>query len=191
MKVCSRSDCKRAGLLLDAVEFYADKDAKSGLKSHCIQCCHIESQKRRDNRNILNLCKTSGCKNVRLGAGATCEWHNIKRRTARANNAQHYRQKGKEFHIRLKYAAFNAYGGAKCACCDETSIEFLTIDHINGHGNDHRRQIGGSGYKTYQWLKKNAYPSGFRVLCFNCNSARGAFGYCPHERQSPKCAVTL
>jgi hypothetical protein len=33
------------------------------------------------------------------------------------------------------------------------------------------------------WLKRNGYPKGFRVLCHNCNSARGLYGYCPHKRR--------
>jgi len=25
------------------------------------------------------------------------------------------------------------------------------------------------------------YPTGFRVLCHNCNQAIGLYGYCPHK----------
>jgi hypothetical protein len=35
----------------------------------------------------------------------------------------------------------------------------------------------------YLWLKRNNYPTGFRVLCHNCNLAIGFYGYCPHHRQ--------
>jgi hypothetical protein len=34
----------------------------------------------------------------------------------------------------------------------------------------------------YVWLRDNGWPEGYRVLCHNCNSARGLYGYCPHER---------
>jgi len=75
-----------------------------------------------------------------------------------------------------------AHYGTKCACCGEQTIEFLCIDHTNGGGNAHRRYIGvGSGDAFYGWLVKNSYPPGFRVLCHNCNSARGHYGKCPHE----------
>jgi hypothetical protein len=59
------------------------------------------------------------------------------------------------------------YGG-KCACCGESRIEFLTIDHINGGGCKHRRRIRGIPF--YQWLIKHGLPKGYRVLCLNCNA---------------------
>lgn len=85
-------------------------------------------------------------------------------------------------HIRLKTAAMQAYGG-KCACpkCPETNAKFLTIDHINNDGSAHRREMKGKGCAIYRWLKHNNYPDGFQVLCWNCNSGRGANGgICPH-----------
>ena len=82
----------------------------------------------------------------------------------------------------LKIRVINNYGG-KCECCGESIPEFLTIDHILGNGKDHRQKIG-RGYKIYKWLEKNGYPKKeFRLLCFNCNCARGQFGKCPHELQ--------
>jgi hypothetical protein len=70
----------------------------------------------------------------------------------------------------LKEEVFSHYssGAPECACCGEMRIEFLTIDHIGGGGNRHRKEIGGSS-TIYLWLKRNNYPPGFRVLCFNCN----------------------
>lgn len=80
-----------------------------------------------------------------------------------------------------KLRAFNAYGGPICACCGETHIEFLSIDHIHGGGTRHRRDIGGSA-RIYRWLRDQDYPPGFRVLCMNCNSALGYHGSCPHGK---------
>lgn len=75
--------------------------------------------------------------------------------------------------------------GEKCACCGEGEIEFLTIDHIEGGGGLHRKKLRDSGeFHIYRWLKKNHWPKGYRVLCLNCNGARGFFGYCPHETPS-------
>jgi len=34
--------------------------------------------------------------------------------------------------------------------------------------------------KMYRWLKKQGYPKGYQVLCFNCNFA-SAWGVCPHQ----------
>jgi len=87
---------------------------------------------------------------------------------------------------KLRMDALTAYGGTppKCACCGEHRLEFLAIDHSNGDGAAHRRAIGSAPIRKYLWLKKHNYPPGFRVLCHNCNCARGFYGYCPHERES-------
>ena len=66
-----------------------------------------------------------------------------------------------------------------CLCCGEKTLEFLSIDHIDGGGSKHKREV----HKIYRWLKKNNFPEGFRVLCHNCNQSRGAYGYCPHEKE--------
>ena len=84
-------------------------------------------------------------------------------------------------HQALKQLVFAAYGGAKCACCGESHQEFLSIDHINGGGAAHRKEIGWVSGNIYGWLKRNNFPAGFRVLCLNCNFALGHVGYCPHQ----------
>ena len=78
--------------------------------------------------------------------------------------------------IRNKQAAINRYGG-KCVFCGEDKLIFLTIDHINDNGTEHRRETGmWCGTGTYRWLKKNNYPEGFQTACFNCNSAKAMVG---------------
>lgn len=69
---------------------------------------------------------------------------------------------------------------ASCACCGELHVEFLTIDHVNGGGAQHRLVVG-RGNKFYYWLIRNNFPDGFRILCMNCNLSLGRRGYCPHE----------
>lgn len=83
----------------------------------------------------------------------------------------------------LKRQALEHYsqGRVECACCGESEPSFLTIDHIDGGGNQHRKSLGRVASQFYRWLKLNDYPPGYRVLCFNCNIARGIFGVCPHE----------
>lgn len=89
----------------------------------------------------------------------------------------------------LKREIIDQYGG-KCKCCGEHRFEFLTIDHKNGGGIQHRRElekhlgykhghVGGSYF--YRWLKKKGFPKkGFQLLCANCNFAKGHYGCCPH-----------
>lgn len=81
----------------------------------------------------------------------------------------------KEERRRLRDTVIQHYG-EKCECCGEPAKEFLSIDHINGGGNKHRKAIKSSGINLYRWLKNNNYPSGYRVLCMNCNWAIGIYG---------------
>ena len=104
--------------------------------------------------------------------------------------------KARATHEKAKLAAFDAYGGRRCACCGESNIVMLNIHHINGDGAEHRRELrggkgdsGGGGIKVYFWLKRNNYPPGFGVLCFNCNHAIHVLGYCPHVN-APGIAVS-
>lgn len=70
-------------------------------------------------------------------------------------------------------------GELKCKCCGEKEYKFLSIDHINGGGNQHRKSLG-SKY-IYSWLKQNGYPDGYQVLCHNCNMAKAFYKICPHQ----------
>lgn len=77
------------------------------------------------------------------------------------------------------------YGGdpPKCQCCGETEYGFLTIDHINNDGNEHRKQIKIDC--IYGWLIKNNFPEGFQVLCYNCNLGKAQNnGICPHKNRN-------
>jgi len=87
-----------------------------------------------------------------------------------------------------KLRVLTHYGGSppKCACCGESHSEFLSIDHINGCGTKHSERIGKTGDAFYLWLINNNFPSGYRVLCMNCNFALGLFGYCPHQKRERK-----
>jgi hypothetical protein len=87
----------------------------------------------------------------------------------------------------IRDEVFAAYGGYICACCGETNPGFLSLDHIDGGGNKHRRKINRkSGIGFQYWLKKNSFPLGFQVLCYNCNlgHAFAGNGTCPHKFNS-------
>lgn len=87
-------------------------------------------------------------------------------------------QGNKRRYRRIRLEVIEKYGG-KCACCDEERIQFLGIDHIDGGGNKHRKEIGNR--TIYEWLRSKKYPKGFQVLCHNCNLSKGFYGYCPHQ----------
>ena len=61
-----------------------------------------------------------------------------------------HKESGKRTRQKLKAEIFLGYGGAFCACCGESELAFLSIDHINDNGAEHRRVIGQS--RLYYWL---------------------------------------
>lgn len=97
----------------------------------------------------------------------------------REENKERVDKARRERYKNTKSKIIQHYGG-KCECCGEHELVFLTIDHKDGNGAAHRREIGGSN-RFYSWLIKEGFPPGFRVLCFNCNFAEH-WGGCPHGR---------
>jgi len=83
-------------------------------------------------------------------------------------------------NLALKIEVLSHYGG-KCACCGETELSFLELDHINGRGNEHRRNLGG-GNHFFHNLKKYGYPEGLQVLCANCHCSKHFLGECVHKK---------
>lgn len=73
--------------------------------------------------------------------------------------------------LKLDILSYYSSGIIKCDLCPETRFGALTIDHIDGDGSNHRKSFKGAGSGTnfYLWLKNNKYPTGYRVLCCNCN----------------------
>lgn len=101
--------------------------------------------------------------------------------TIRSNNTA----SSKRAHARHKAAAMNAYGG-ECDCCGEPRLAFLTLDHVNNDGAEHRKRPTYRQSDFYRQLKAAGYPNdpALRVLCFNCNSGRQVNGgVCPHEQE--------
>src|SRR3972149_5036103 len=64
------------------------------------------------------------------------------------------RQKVKAALLRWRLAALDAYGGRRCRCCGETTLQFLAIDHIYGGGNRHRKSLTTN---FYRWLGENPH----------------------------------
>lgn len=56
--------------------------------------------------------------------------------------------------------------GTKCSKCGFDDIRALSIDHIEGNGAEHRKEVPGG--KLYGWLIRQHFPTGFQTLCMNC-----------------------
>ena len=132
---------------------------------------------------------------------SVCYNDNMMDKDKRVGNQRRWRRKNPNYHnewraknkdswnayvkqwrqgIRLSVLTHYSRGSPHCACCGESHIEFLCIDHINGGGTKHLKGIGGG--LICEWLRKNDYPLGYRVLCHNCNQSLGLYGHCPHGR---------
>jgi len=115
------------------------------------------------------------------------EWRNRKLANGSPEEVAAIRQaerdKTNRNNARCREEVFSAYGGYTCNCCGETEPLFLTIDHVDNDGARMRKEgIHGSGSAFYTWLRKNGFPSGFQVLCMNCQLGKHRNGgVCPHQ----------
>jgi hypothetical protein len=111
---------------------------------------------------------------------------NKKRLQEKAHSRKAERQEYlRDYNLELKKKVINHYSGGTmiCECCHEYIIEFLTIEHPNKDGKQHRLNTkAGGGKNFYLWLIKHNYPNDppLKVLCYNCNNA-SYHGICPHK----------
>ena len=95
------------------------------------------------------------------------------------------RAKSRRCALRQRELCFEHYGQV-CACCGEANKKFLSIDHINNDGAAHYRQ-DPKAMNLARWLVKHNFPTGFQILCYNCNCGRHYNdGVCPHESAAPQ-----
>jgi hypothetical protein len=88
----------------------------------------------------------------------------------------------KRWRLKLKYKVIASLGG-KCECCQDDTLPFLQVDHVNKDGKKHRTEIGRSTRLFRDMLKfPNRYK--LRVLCANCHFAITNLGTCPHKCDS-------
>lgn len=101
--------------------------------------------------------------------------------TRRRYETTKYYKMLKERRLMIKKFIIAYYSDGKncCNCCGEKQIQFLSVDHIDNDGYKHRKIIGPG--RLNWWLLRNYLPDGFQILCFNCNTAKGFYGKCPHQ----------
>jgi hypothetical protein len=145
------------------------KNAKQpgGFGPHCLACDRIRVAAWREKNR----------ESVRVKAREKMrQWR------AAPENQEHNRQTQKSLRDRARDTALEHYGGSppRCACCDERNPFFLTLDHIDGNGREHRANVVKC--TLAQWLCRSGFPPGFQVLCYNCNCGRERNGgICPHR----------
>jgi len=90
--------------------------------------------------------------------------------------------KNKIRYASLRREMLTAYGN-ECTCCGESHSKFLTLEHIDRTGKEHRKGTGQSS-AIYTDLKRKGWPKrGYTILCWNCNLAQSRGDTCPHTQR--------
>lgn len=126
------------------------------------------------------LCTASDCRNPTEPGFQHCGSCRARLRDYVRRNSEHVYARHRSMRLRVKAEVFRAYGD-RCACCGETLVPFLTIDHVGGYAGVGPRKGDG----LYAWAKRMNFPATLRLLCFNCNFALGHHKYCPHGLRAP------
>ena len=99
----------------------------------------------------------------------------------------------KSYPHRGKYARYDARFrqqlldslGRCCVCCGEDAPVFLTLDHVGGGGEAHRRRVSpksnNSRHVYREAIQDPQKHKKYRILCWNCNLATAYGRVCPHE----------
>ena len=190
--------CTECGETKPVEDFYKNSPMPDGLLNQCKLCVRAKRQPYRDaNREKIRAYQreyaqaTRGRKRAydaayraanrdELLAGkrgyylANREKHAEQSRAWKTANAARVAELDRQGHLRrtaaLRDAVFGHYGEF-CACCGNT--EQLNIDHVNGGGAAHRKEIGTTaGVWFYRWLVANGLPDGFQTLCAPCNVSK-------------------
>jgi len=75
----------------------------------------------------------------------------------------------RQYKAKSKVIVLTHYGNGKLAClrCGFDDIRALSIDHINGDGANHKRQLKYASI-GYRWYINQNFPKGYQTLCMNC-----------------------
>lgn len=143
--------------------------------NHVCERCKERRRSGRSDKKLAGIC--TECVQFAMPGTRHCEFHTEEKRKRSRARARERRKK-----------VIEHYGG-KCACCEDATYEFLTVDHKNNDGASHRRELMNTpGSRNYafqivNFIVANDFPDGFQILCWNCNLAKAKHGECPHERQ--------
>lgn len=178
--------CTKCNNRLTLDYFYKNNRGKQGRCAVCKDCSNAQ-------RRAVYLSKKNGTYTPKVRKPRLTNEERITRKEEMRQYQKAYRKenrnilriKKKEYRKKLKLDGIESYSG-KCSCCGEDKPEFLTLDHVNGRNRKEKRNRNYRGTKMWMKAKAEGYPKKYRVLCFNCNCAIGAYGYCPHEKESNK-----
>lgn len=192
--------CPHCGNIKSIREFHKNKSQLDGLAGWCKECTNEDKKRyyQKNKEKILRANHKRWFTNLEKSRRKQRERYKKKMKDPefrkkqkehqkrwRKDNKEKCREYNKEYRKKIRLVVFTHYGGdpPKCACCGESHMEFLTIDHKDGKGIKYGK---GRKFRTntefFVWLIKNNFPEkNLRILCYNCNCSIGHYGYCPHK----------
>jgi hypothetical protein len=166
-KTCS--DCKSE---LSVTQFYRESARPDGFGTICKGCRNNRTKANRERHRQEWVPQTEGEKKCsRCGSTkAVSEFTVLRTRVdglrgiCRTCEAAAYAS--------VRDEVFQYYGGdqPKCAGCGIDDQRLLTIDHVESNGATHRREL--NGLPIYKALKRDGFPPGYQLLCWNCNALK-------------------
>lgn len=110
---------------------------------------------------------------------------NLCKKCSREKNRASYKKNYlKRRAANLKYVhknkaiVFQHYGN-QCACCGQSYVDYLQLDHKEGGGSTHRRSLPNT-QSIYRWAILNEFPASLQLLCANCHFAKTKNKACHH-----------
>jgi hypothetical protein len=184
--------CTKCKTVLPVIQEFFDR-RKGGRDGHAGVCRQCRNDARNLRRKIEPEHASRLSKRLRTYRDSQSDaWRETQRERARnwyGKNSLHVRGNAKRRTQILRQEMLEAYG-AWCNCCGESNPIFLTIDHIENDGANHRRTLnpngGGCAPSMMVDLKRKGWPKDkIQLLCFNCNMGRHRNGgICPHMQKA-------
>lgn len=171
MRICT--NCKNTK---PKSAFGKNEKMPDGIKHECAQCSskrHAEWYKK--NRSSVQM------KHTAYRSAHKKEIKKYKSAWMLHGGKEKHRSWYVEYRLAKRLLVLGHYTGGtmRCQCpgCRVRGQQFLTIDHLEKDGSNHRKKVG-HGVLFYLWIIRNRFPKYLRVLCWNCNCASGMYGAC-------------
>jgi hypothetical protein len=175
--------CKRCNKIKYLYDFAIQKDGVKGRHAHCKNCVSEKQKQRRFKYSKVQK------KRWNNRTGERKKMDRQKNKEYQKNNKQRLSSLQSQRHKIRRETVIDRYGG-NCECCGEKAKEFLAIDHVRGNGSEEKKEIGPTGILN-KIFKSPLKLSDYRILCHNCNSSLGFYGYCPHVEKNKTIAEAI
>ena len=149
-------------------------------RKRCANCIPSADRSWRKSNKKSKMREVENKKNGLCGCGNTPEFGFRK-----CSECRFERQSGiKKRRLRLRAEAIKAYG-SECYCCGEDNPRLLTIDHVNNDGHAMRKVSRLHRDDIYKVVKREGYPTTYRLACYTCNLGRDKEPdkVCPHQKE--------